>query len=40
MSQDVIRVLIVDDHAIVRQGISALLEMKPGIRVVGEASDG
>lgn len=40
MSQDVIRVLIVDDHAIVRQGISALLEMKPGIKVVGEASDG
>ncbi|HEV3230790.1 MAG TPA: response regulator transcription factor [Candidatus Dormibacteraeota bacterium] len=32
-----IRVLIVDDHEVVRQGIRALLEKEPGIRVVGEA---
>jgi len=32
-----VRVLIVDDHEVVRQGIKALLETDPGIRVVGEA---
>ena len=32
-----VRVLIVDDHEVVRQGIKALLEADPGIRVVGEA---
>jgi NarL family two-component system response regulator LiaR len=37
---DVIRVLIADDHAIVRKGISALLATEPGIEVVAEASDG
>jgi len=35
-----IRVLIVDDHAIVRKGIRALLETESGITVVGEAGDG
>lgn len=35
-----IRVLIVDDHAIVRKGICALLATEPGIQVVGEAHDG
>ena len=35
-----IRVLIVDDHAIVRKGIRALLATEPGIQVVGEAQDG
>ena len=35
-----IRVLIVDDHAIVRKGISALLATEPDIQVVGEARDG
>jgi NarL family two-component system response regulator LiaR len=35
-----IRVLIADDHAIVRKGICALLDTVPGIQVVGEASDG
>jgi NarL family two-component system response regulator LiaR len=37
---DSIRVLIADDHAIVRKGISALLATEPGIEVVGEAEDG
>lgn len=32
-----IRVLIVDDHAIVRQGLRLLLEAQPHLRVVGEA---
>ncbi|MBN1642773.1 MAG: response regulator transcription factor [Anaerolineae bacterium] len=35
-----IRVLIADDHAIVRKGIRALLATEPDIRVVGEAQDG
>jgi two-component system, NarL family, response regulator LiaR len=35
-----IRVLIVDDHAIVRKGIRALLEIESGLEVVGEAADG
>lgn len=37
---DRIRVLIVDDHIIVRSGIRLLLEAEPEIDVVGEASDG
>lgn len=35
-----IKILIVDDHAVVRSGIRAVLDTKPGIKVVGEASDG
>lgn len=34
------RVLIADDHAIVRKGIRALLATEPDIEVVGEAGDG
>ncbi len=39
-SAAVIRVVLVDDHAIERQGVRALLEAQPGIVVVAEASDG
>jgi len=35
-----IRVLIVDDHAIVREGQRALIDTEPGMEVVGEAKDG
>ncbi len=35
-----IRVLITDDHAIVRKGIRALLTTEPDIEIVGEAEDG
>ena len=35
-----IRVLIVDDHAVVRAGIHLLLDSQPDIEVVGEAPDG
>src|SRR4051812_38179809 len=35
-----IRVLIVDDHQIVRDGIRTLLEADSAIEVVGEAADG
>ncbi|HZJ28956.1 MAG TPA: response regulator transcription factor, partial [Solirubrobacterales bacterium] len=34
------RVLIADDHGIVRSGIRLLLERQPGITVIGEAADG
>ncbi len=36
----VIRILLVDDHAIERQGIRALLDAQPDMTVVGEAPDG
>ena len=35
-----LRVLLVDDHQIVREGLRALLEGEPDIEVVGEAQDG
>jgi len=35
-----IRVLVVDDHAVVREGLRAFLELQEGIEVVGEAADG
>ena len=35
-----IRVLIVDDHAVVREGLRAFLELQEGIEVVAEAADG
>ncbi len=34
------RVILADDHAIVRQGLRSLLESKVDIEVIGEASDG
>ncbi len=40
MAEDAITVLLVDDHDLVRRGFRRLLEDDPGIRVVGEASDG
>ncbi|GHE07140.1 MadR family response regulator transcription factor [Klenkia taihuensis] len=33
-----IRLVVVDDHAIVRQGLRSILEREPDIRVVGEAA--
>ena len=35
-----IRVLLVDDHAVLRKGIRAVLSTEPDMEVVGEASDG
>jgi PAS domain S-box-containing protein len=35
-----IRVLVVDDHVVMRQGISSMISRHPDIEVVGEAADG
>lgn len=35
-----LRVILADDHALVRAGLSALLSELPGVEVVGEAGDG
>lgn len=35
-----IRVMVVDDHRLVREGLTSLLRIHPEIEVVGEASDG
>lgn len=35
-----IRVLIADDHSIVREGQRALIDTEPGLELVGEAADG
>src|SRR6186713_64920 len=35
-----LRVLLVDDHVLVRAGIRTLLDQLPGVTVVAEASDG
>lgn len=40
MSRRAIRVLVVEDHAVVRQGLVALLKVADGMEVVGEAADG
>jgi NarL family two-component system response regulator LiaR len=37
---DPVRVFLVDDHAVVRQGLRAFLELQDDIEVVGEASGG
>jgi len=38
--KDKIRILLVDDHTVVRKGIRALLEQEPDMEIVGEAADG
>jgi DNA-binding NarL/FixJ family response regulator len=35
-----VRVLIVDDHPVVRNGLRGMLDGEPGVEVVGEAADG
>jgi DNA-binding NarL/FixJ family response regulator len=39
-AERVVRVFLVDDHPVVRQGLRAFLESRDGIDVVGEAGDG
>lgn len=40
MAEHVIRVLLVDDHQVVRRGLRTFLEVQGDIEVVGEAADG
>jgi DNA-binding NarL/FixJ family response regulator len=35
-----LRVFLADDHAVVREGIKALINAQPGMTIVGEAADG
>jgi NarL family two-component system response regulator YdfI len=37
---DPIRILVADDHLIIRQGLRLILETEPGFELVGEAADG
>src|SRR5690606_32374847 len=37
---DVIRILLADDHTLVRRGVRLILEQEPDLSVVAEASDG
>jgi len=40
VTKETIRVLIIEDHNVVRQGLIALINLAEGIEVVGEAADG
>jgi DNA-binding NarL/FixJ family response regulator len=40
MTADLIRVIVADDHMIVRTGIRHVLESEPGFQVIGEAANG
>lgn len=40
MGETAIRILIADDHAVVREGLKALIDTEAGLEVVGEAADG
>ncbi len=35
-----LRIFVVDDHAIIRRGLKALIDAEPGMTVIGEAGDG
>ncbi len=37
---ETIRIFIADDHAVVREGLRALIDSEPGMELVGEAEDG
>jgi NarL family two-component system response regulator YdfI len=37
---DTVRILVADDHLIIRQGLRLILETEPGFELVGEAGDG
>jgi len=40
MAADEIRVVVADDHDLVRAGLTAIIDAEPGLTVVGEAADG
>jgi DNA-binding NarL/FixJ family response regulator len=37
---DTIQILLVEDQTLMRQGLKTILDLEPGLRVIGEASDG
>lgn len=39
-SQEHIRVLLVDDHRLLREGLAGLLQREPDLEVIGQAADG
>jgi serine phosphatase RsbU (regulator of sigma subunit)/DNA-binding NarL/FixJ family response regulator len=39
-THDPIRVMIVDDHSMVRRGLASILRVRPGLQLVGEANNG
>lgn len=40
MAPDAIKILIVDDHAVVRRGLTMVLRLEPDFEVIGEAENG
>ena len=40
MMPEAIRILIVEDQTLMRQGLKTILDLEPGLQVVGEATDG
>ena len=40
MAMEQVRILLADDHNLIRDGMRLLLERQPGFVVVGEAADG
>jgi len=40
VKEDKIRLMVVDDHGVVRSGVKALIETEEGLEVIGEATDG
>jgi DNA-binding NarL/FixJ family response regulator len=40
MTMESIRILLVEDQTLMRQGLKTILDLEPGLRVVGEATDG
>jgi DNA-binding NarL/FixJ family response regulator len=39
-NRDMIRILIADDHPVVRTGLSLMIQYEPGMEIVGEAANG
>lgn len=37
---DLIKILLVEDQTLMRQGLKTILDLEPGLRVIGDASDG
>jgi DNA-binding NarL/FixJ family response regulator len=40
MTMETIRILLVEDQTLMRQGLKTILSLEPGLKVVGEATDG